>query len=84
MISDVRLVSHVSKTWPKAREIYTATDGWLLTITHRVLFDTCARLLEEKLADANTMVEIVDSSGIAAPICGRLRDVLGIPTLLVA
>jgi hypothetical protein len=83
-VTDITLISHPNVTWPGARSLYTGHDGWLLAISHRPLFDACTRLLEEKLADADTMVLILDSNDAAAPIAGRVSDVLGIARLAVA
>jgi hypothetical protein len=81
MPNEVVLISHPNMCWPKARNLHTSADGWLLVISHRPLFDGCARLLEEQLCDADTMVMILDCNDAAAPICGRVSDVLGIARL---
>jgi hypothetical protein len=82
--SDFILISHPNVAFAGARNLYTGRDGHLLAITRKPLFDACARLLEEKLCDADTMVCIIDNYDAVPPICGRVSDVLGIARLAVA
>jgi len=76
MIESAVVISHPNREWPNARNIHTMQDGYLLCITRQVLFDTCRRLLEEKLADDATMVVVRDADGIGADVAGRVSDVL--------
>ena len=47
MAPEVVVISHPCVTWPGARNLHVASDGWLLCITRNPLRDGAARLVEE-------------------------------------
>jgi hypothetical protein len=47
MPEEIVLTSHPCVTWSGARDLRTAKDGWLLTITRNPLRDAATRLIEE-------------------------------------
>jgi hypothetical protein len=76
-MSEVVLVSHPNKSFEGTRDLYTATDGFLLAITkaQKSLFAAATRLREEGWPD-DVMVVIVDNMDSVQPIAGRLSDIL--------
>ena len=79
----VKLISHPNHSFEGARNLYTTTDGWLLAVSRRPLFDACTRLLQEKMCNSDSMVMLVDCADAAPPICGRVSDVLEMAKLVV-
>ena len=47
MNPEVVLISHPNLQWLGARDLRTATDGWLLCVTRDPLRDAAKRLIEE-------------------------------------
>jgi hypothetical protein len=56
MNPEVILISHPNRQWPGARDLRTASDGWLLAITRNPLRDGATRLIEEGFSSSTTMI----------------------------
>ncbi len=76
-MSEVVLVSHPNKSFEGTRDLYTATDGFLIAITKtkKSLHTAATRLRDEGWPD-DVMVVIVDNMDSVPPIAGRLSDIL--------
>jgi hypothetical protein len=63
MAPEIVLTSHSCVTWPGARNLYTAKDGWLLCIARGDLLHAAARRLIEENYDPASPLVIKDSFG---------------------
>lgn len=71
----ITLVSHPSRAWPRARELYTAQDGLLLCISHRPLFTACERLRDEGWPDT-TVVIVTDANAERQDQAAKIGNML--------
>ena len=56
MAPEIVLISHANVTWPGARDLRVASDGWLLCISRDPLRDAARRLIEENYDPASVLV----------------------------
>jgi hypothetical protein len=64
MAPEVVLISHANVTWPGARNLRTAADGFLLTITRDPLRDAAKRLIEEGFDPASVVIIRDSNDGV--------------------
>jgi hypothetical protein len=72
MAPEVVIISHPNRQWPGARDLRTASDGFLLAVSRNLLRDAGRRLLEEDYDPASVLI-IRDNYG-AQP---ELRSTIG-------
>jgi len=56
MATEIVLISHANVSWPGARDLRVASDGWLLCISRDPLRDAARRLIEEGYDPASALV----------------------------
>jgi hypothetical protein len=75
LTNDITLVSHPNVAFPGARDLFTAQDGILLTVTRKPLFAAATRLREEGFGD-DVMIIIRDCSDATPDVAGKIKDLL--------
>jgi len=53
---EVVIISHPCLAWPKCRNLFVASDGWLLAISRDPLKDAAVRLTQEGYDPASVLI----------------------------